>query len=429
MIFLSSSVSIYSSIVDTIYQRLAQLHSVATSKPHFRDCNESRLVVITEFPWGNAGNQLISFTHGLYMAQMADATFIVPHYMSAILHPFNLTLIRKLYCFKEEWEYEDSTTAHKAREIGLSYTHIAPPPPKYKKKAFLFPTASVVMEIESEQCFFLYRYLMLLEKSPHPMLSTIKVPTISQVIKDLSEHFIRVYCALWASPIPAVITAAAAVIDQKLNSSSGFTAVHKRSLEGGCNKVMSQVTAQADFSSDELPMSNEVWQRINKNFHPLCEMPAQFVLQTCALHYNKTSTDCGSSKGLFVAFDGRGDVSDFKAIHAVFSSDVDYSAGSASASTASRSVPAASIHDVSKIDKKFVDMFVAMMSEFFILNPRSTFSWEIYLIRLALGLQSVPVMTTKDVYVLHPDDYRKQNNTLWVNWVSSKDAVGRIKST
>jgi len=92
---------------EEIARRLERLRSVAAAGPRRRPCNESRLVVITEFPWGNAGNQLISFTHGLYMAQLTDATLIVPQYMSAaVLHPFNLTLIRSLYCFKEEWDYE-----------------------------------------------------------------------------------------------------------------------------------------------------------------------------------------------------------------------------------------------------------------------------------------------------------------------------------
>jgi hypothetical protein len=94
------------SVLEEISQRLDKLRTVASSARRHKPCNESRLVVITEFPWGNAGNQLISFTHGLYMAQLTDSTFVVPHYMSSILHPFNLTLIRSLYCFKEEWDFE-----------------------------------------------------------------------------------------------------------------------------------------------------------------------------------------------------------------------------------------------------------------------------------------------------------------------------------
>jgi hypothetical protein len=413
-------------------------------------------VVITEFPWGNAGNQLISFTHGLYMAQLAEATFIVPHYMSAILHPFNLTFIRSLYCFREEWEYEDAKVAAGAQQLGLSYTHLAPPPPKYRKKPFVYPAGSQVMEIESEECFFLFKFLQRLERQTHPMLPQ-GAPSPAHAVAAAARHFVRVYCALWASPIPAVVNAAVQVVEKKLSSSVGYTAVHKRAMEGGCNKVMSQVTTASDFSPKELPMNNEVWPRVNKNFHPLCEMPAAFTMAVCALFYANSSSSssssssqegqqgqqgqqgrCGAGRGMFVAFDGRGDVSDYRQINAVFSSDVDFSSTSASSSSVPThwSAPGSTaaptplhISDVNNIDKKFVDMFVAMMAEFFILNPRSTFSWEIYLIRLALGLSSVPVMTGKDLYVQHPEESRKNNLTgLWVSWTAAREAAVDLRS-
>ena len=44
-------------------------------------------------------------------------------------------------------------------------------------------------------------------------------------------------------------------------------------------------------------------------------------------------------------------------------------------------------------------MLVAMMSQLFVLNPRSTFSWEIFVVRECLGLPSLPVLRTKDLYV------------------------------
>ena len=116
--------------LDAIRSRQDRLRAVASSSPRNKACNESRLVVITEFAWGNAGNQLISFTHGLYMAQLSDATLIVPHYMSSILHPFNLTLIRSLYCFKEEWDYEgtyvgpESLNLEKHKDLNSLTPHI-----------------------------------------------------------------------------------------------------------------------------------------------------------------------------------------------------------------------------------------------------------------------------------------------------------------
>ena len=116
--------------VEEIARRLARLRAVASSAPRHKPCNASRLVVITEYPWGNAGNQLISFTHGLYMAQLTDATLVVPHYMSAaVLHPFNLTLIRSLYCFKEEWDYEGACVCFVGSASTLGSRRVSHRPP------------------------------------------------------------------------------------------------------------------------------------------------------------------------------------------------------------------------------------------------------------------------------------------------------------
>lgn len=294
------------------------------------------------------------------------------------------------------------------------------------------------MEIESELCFFLYRFIVQLQRTPHPMLHV--PPSIAEAKRQASALFVRVYCALWANPVPSVIAAADLVLRQRLHSNLGYSAAHKRAMEGGCSKVMSHVTTPSDFDPSELPMGLEMWRRIGRGFHPLCDMPAQLVLGACELHYNKSivksgdvsrGTGCGSDKGLFVAFDGRGDVSDFRSVGAVFSGDVDYSttAMTVTAGEASKlsSLSYASMHDPSKVDKKFVDMFLAIHAAFFVLNPRSTFSWEIYVVRIALSLPSVPVMRNKDLYVLHPDDYNRGNGTeFWVGWISAFEAVKEI---
>ena len=75
------------------------------------------------------------------------------------------------------------------------------------------------------------------------------------------------------------------------------------------------------------------------------------------------------------------------------------------------------------IEMKFVDMFIAIHGDFFILNPRSTFSWEIYLIRICLGLESVPIVRNNDVYFRKvPDDLIASNRPLWASWTSVIDA-------
>ena len=339
----SSDPAAATATAEVVMARLAQLRQVALSQPRPTTCNESRLVVITEFAWGNAGNQLISFTHGLWIAELAAATFVVPHYMSAILYPFNLSTVRDAFCFKEEWEYEDAATARLARQHGLSYTHVAPPPSKYRKKAPIFPAGAEVLEIESETCFFLFRFLKELAagKIANPRFlgylpARLRDPR--RALDSASEAFVRVYAALWSAPIASVMLASLIVVSTKLGDALEYTAVHKRGMEGGCNKVLAHTTSLADYSGLGLPMDREEWSRVSPRFHPLCEMPAPFVLACCRSFYNNASsaastataagaaagTQCGAGKGLFVAFDGRGDISDYRAAGAVFSQDVDW---------------------------------------------------------------------------------------------------------
>jgi hypothetical protein len=80
------------------------------------------------------------------------------------------------------------------------------------------------------------------------------------------------------------------------------------------------------------------------------------------------------------------------------------------------------------VDKKFLDMFLAMNSRFFVLNPRSTFSWQVYLIRLCLGLESVPILKNKDVYVDNEQEYGGLKG-LWVGWLSVVEAYNDIVKT
>ena len=71
---------------------------------------------------------------------------------------------------------------------------------------------------------------------------------------------------------------------------------------------------------------------------------------------------------------------------------------------------------------KFLEMFMAIHSDFFIMNPRSTFSFEVFVIRTCLGLESVPVMKDKDFYVKASDSISLKD-PLWVTFGSIERAV------
>jgi hypothetical protein len=168
---------------------------------------------------------------------------------------------------------------------------------------------------------------------------------------------------------------------------------------------MGAKTSKSDYSPLELPMVDAAWNNNLIRNHPLCDMTGPFINNTIKMHSLNMNK-------LFISFDGRGDVSDLVSMGAVFSSLLDTSKNSY----------------LMAVDKKFLDMFLAMNSHFFVLNPRSTFSWQVYLIRLCLGLESVPILKNKDVYVSDEQDYGGVKG-LWVSWSSVVEAYNDIMKT
>ena len=65
-------------------------------------------------------------------------------------------------------------------------------------------------------------------------------------------------------------------------------------MEGGCAKVFGPATKVSEFPPWELPMDRPEWKgNMNKN-HPLCDMPADFVAATLAMH-NKVRAAAAAS--------------------------------------------------------------------------------------------------------------------------------------
>lgn len=79
------------------------------------------------------------------------------------------------------------------------------------------------------------------------------------LLMDIASHFVRVYAAIWAAPLPIIRQSAEAVIAENLGRSLNYSSVHKRVFEGGCSKLMTDCTSLADYSADEIPMYHEEW--------------------------------------------------------------------------------------------------------------------------------------------------------------------------
>ena len=126
-------------------QRFSILRHIALSRPegtqhhHKRmagkECSTTSFLLITEYQFGNSGNNLISFTNMLWLASVLNATLAVPPYMDTILKPFDLTTLHKTHCFV----VPDSKPGNILNDI-------------VDKKA-----GHRVYEVESEDAFFLYK--------------------------------------------------------------------------------------------------------------------------------------------------------------------------------------------------------------------------------------------------------------------------------
>jgi hypothetical protein len=352
-----------------VRQRLVQLKRIAKLRTRQYHCNHQKIIRITEIPFGNSGNNLIEFTHGLWVAKHLNGTLLVPHWIAHILKPFDTTLLRSMFCYVLLDQFDEKNP----------------------------PANTAFVDITSEDSFFLFKIFSMPEyKGMFPELN-------STMVSVMSEHFLLVYAALWSSALPHLVSSSIWIIENRMHNSLRYTSAHKRSLEGGCNKLMATSLDITEFSPYQLPMNNsEFW---NKNTlavnHPLCEMRANFVLETMTMNHRNGSQ-------IFLAFDGRGDISDYEAIDVVLSKHF-----------------AGADKDKISAEMKFLDMFIAMHGDFFVLNPLSTFSWEIYLIRLCLGLESVPVVETRDIYFMTPtwwEYYKRRPTDWWVSWTSVIDA-------
>ena len=115
--------------------------------------------------------------------------------------------------------------------------------------------------------------------------------------------------------------------------------------------------------------------------------------ETLKMHHREKSK-------LFVAYDGSGGCDDYKAAGAVFSSVLN-------------GHPEIQVD----FDSKFLDMFLGIHSDLFILNPHSSVSWQIFLVRVILSLPSIPKIKNSDFYL----QTRSGTRNLWVSWSSVLD--------
>ena len=113
-------------------------HRHAAAAKGDKGCPSTAFVTITEYQFGNSGNNLISLTNMLWLASVLNATLVLPAYMDTILKPFDLTTLRRAHCFVAAGKADTSAAAG---AVGL-------PDAKAGHKVY---------EVESEDAFFMFK--------------------------------------------------------------------------------------------------------------------------------------------------------------------------------------------------------------------------------------------------------------------------------
>ena len=207
-------------------------HRHAATAKGDKGCPTDVFVTITEYQFGNSGNNLISMTNMLWLASVLNATLVLPSYMDTILRPFDLTTLHKAHCFVAAGKADTSAAAAAMTAFD----------PKAGHKVY---------EVESEDAFFMFKVplpafacppslLLAVTQSPcppplraqlfnHTTYAPLLPPYTPALVSELSHHYLRVYAGFWCCPRPDIVAAAEYLIMNHLGGAGlTYSAVHKR---------------------------------------------------------------------------------------------------------------------------------------------------------------------------------------------------------
>lgn len=227
---------------------------------------------------------------------------------------------------------------------------------------------------------------------------------------------------------------------QKSSQLLSYTSAHKRALEGACSDFFATNSVQTDFSPRELPTLHEEFHlfyhdnnsrtcykerennagikllyegvgnyntssyyNMTHNYekhcltHPLCAMSYSFSKATEDLYYHKNKNRLSAdnrNKRMFVAYDGFDSAQDYVDNSFVFNTTI-----------------------------MLVDKILLVQSQLVVLNPRSTFSWEIFVVRTALGLSSYPMVRNNDFYFQNLRGSGKNRTVSWDRVIKAYQSI------
>lgn len=346
-----------------IIKRLDSKSFIGLSIPKHRVIyNETTFIDIHHKAYGRTGNKLIEFVHVITLGLIYNITSSHINLPKSIFHSlfdtFNTTLLSNVFPI-------------------VFYKHL--------KSHTCENGKCHIIHMNAESLFNIFQQ------------HDLPIEINKDLINLASEIYLLTCAILWSQPKQYIIQAAIWLMKNKLKLSSSltYTSVHKRQMNGYCNKIFMDFTI-ADISNSDVPINEKYWQLVDESFsdkdtiiykNPICSMNYSFVSDIQIIH-NVTN------QMIFLSSDGYGRSDDYPLHQVITSNDLDLTL-----------FP--QFIDVPD-DILYLDMFIAIHSDLFILNPRSTLSTFIYVVRVALGLgkSSVPRISNRDIYCFTKKEYK-----------------------
>lgn len=362
-----------------ISARLKRIRQYAYTMTTFKQsCSSSNTFIVSGGVYGQESNQLIQFIHGLWAAKEMSGYLVVPKKMERALEPFHLDHLCSSFCFVGQDEYAEKVTDNNESKI----VHIKPHMMFWLKK-----------EIQQ------HKYAL-------PKLS-------NELVKNMSYHFLLVYASLWGHLKQPFVAESCRLVASSFKEGLNYVAVHKRNLAKVVDSRMDE--KDVDAISKQIPLSSRAWKAHSSK--ALCFMNASFIRDTVVYNGRKDML----SQPIFMAWDGQGESKD---------SDFFLSQGLKTILINSSQInkELLKLEDISRSQfELIVDKLVTINAGFSILNPASTFSFEIFIMRSILGLDSVPTPPTKDLYLQYRVEYEESTTRdwdgMWVSWKTIKQAL------
>lgn len=307
-------------------------------------CHDNRLLSISE-RYGRSGNNLIQLSRALWLSVHLNRTFVIPYWLIRELRPFDLQPLIQTFCVIIEI---DSSNSNRVRE-GKS---------------------ADILTLRGEDIYFGHTLYL----DPHKRYGNLSqhLPILSwPLMRRLAEHAHTVSSLLWTGANRYLRLAVSDIVLHDLGNRSDYMSIHLRSFEGQCFKMLHSATSLEHYRPQDRYLRNA-----------LCSMSSEALGRLNAAY--ATNVEHAVAKYTYVATD----LNSRRLRHMIPTHEKQYVLGDSAYQSMLKRLRSQGIKEIEfrelsmPVYRIFVDMMLCIRSAVFVMNPASTFSWEVFVARV-----------------------------------------------